>query len=391
MDNKVMNTYARYDLTFVSGHGPWVTDVSGKEYLDFVSGIAVNCLGHAAPQIQKTLQEQSAKLIHVSNLYWSEPQIELAERLCAATGFDRVLFQNSGTEANEAALKMARKYGKEKGGETKTKILCMKDSFHGRSMGALSVTGQEKYRAPFRPLIGDVIDVEYNNLASVEAAMDDSVCGVILEPVQGESGILPATPEFLEGVRALCDRHDAVLIFDEVQCGMGRSGELFAFQTYGVEPDVITTAKALAAGLPIGAVIAKDKVAQYFIPGDHGCTFGGNPLVCACGNTVMKELTENGLLENVRAMSTHLFAKLNALCESYDSIRLVRGKGLLVGVMMQPGRKADVIQKAIEHGLLLASAGNEVIRFLPPLNVTEAEIDEAVSRFEAALKEVDAR
>ena len=252
IENHVMNTYSRYDLVFAEGHGPWITDVNGDEYLDFVSGIAVNCLGHAAPQIAEAVAEQSKKLIHISNLYWSPQQIELADRLCQASGFDRVFFCNSGTESNETALKIARKYGKAKGGAEKTKIICMHDSFHGRSLGALSVTGQEKYREAFRPLIGEVYDAVFNDIASVEALMDDRVCAVILEPVQGESGIVPADAEFLKAVRALCEKYDALLIFDEVQCGMGRSGRLFAHQKYGVMPDVCTTAKALGGGFPIG-------------------------------------------------------------------------------------------------------------------------------------------
>lgn len=385
MENHVMNTYSRYDLTFTEGKGPWLTDTKGEQYLDFVSGIAVNCLGHAAPQIVKTVSEQSAKLMHISNLYWSEPQIELAGRLAEASGLDKVFFGNSGTEANETALKIARKYGKVKGGDAKTKIICMADSFHGRSMGALSVTGQEKYRKAFRPLLGDIFEAVFNDLASVEALMDDHVCAVILEPIQGESGILPAEQSFLEGVRKLCDKHDALLIFDEVQCGMGRSGKLFAYQTYGVMPDICTTAKALGAGFPIGAVMANERAAEHFVPGDHGCTFGGNPLACACGNTVMKELIDNDLLSHVNEMSAYLFAKLNDLCGRSDKIRLVRGKGLLIGVMMEEGLKSRVISNAIDQHLLLAGAGNEVVRFLPPLNVTKEELDLAAERFEAAV------
>ncbi len=387
-DNHVMNTYSRYDLNFVSGKGPWAVDVNGDEYLDFVSGIAVNCLGHAAPQIVETIKEQAEKLIHISNLYWNPPMIELADRLCAASSFDRVFFNNSGTEANETALKIARKYGKEKGGDSKTKIVCMKESFHGRSMGALSVTAQEKYRKAFRPLIGDIEEAVFNDIPSLEAVMDENVCGVILEPVQGESGIIPATAEFLEAARKLCDKYDAILIFDEVQCGMGRSGKLFAHQKLGVDPDVCTTAKALGGGFPIGAVLATDKAAEYFVPGDHGCTFGGNPLACACGNTVMKELIDNNLLANVEEMSKYLVGKLNELVSKYDKLIEVRGMGLLIGVQMADGFKSPVISNAIENKLLLASAGHETVRFLPPLNVKKEEIDIAIERFEAAVKKL---
>lgn len=388
MENHVMNTYSRYDLTFVSGKGVWLKDIRGDEYMDFVSGIAVNCLGHSAPQIVETINAQAASLMHVSNLYWNDKQIELSNKLSAASGLDRVFFCNSGTEANETALKIARRYGKDKGGNKKCKIICMNDSFHGRSMGALSVTGQEKYRENFRPLLGEIYDAEFNNLNSVESMMDDNVCGIIVEPVQGESGILPADPEFLKGLRDLCNKHDAVLIFDEVQCGMGRSGKLFAYQKAGVTPDVCTAAKALGAGFPIGAAIANNRVSEHFVPGDHGSTFGGNPLACACGITVMRELIDNDLLSNVEKMSEYLFSKLNKLAEQYDKIKLVRGVGLLIGVMMENECKTSVISKALKNKLLLAGAGNEVVRFLPPLNVTKEEIDIAVERFEAAVKEL---
>lgn len=388
MENHVMNTYSRYDLTFVSGKGVWLKDIKGDEYMDFVSGIAVNCLGHSAPQIVETINAQAASLMHVSNLYWNDKQIELSNKLSAASGLDRVFFCNSGTEANETALKIARRYGKDKGGNKKCKIICMNDSFHGRSMGALSVTGQEKYRENFRPLLGEIYDAEFNNLNSVESMMDDNVCGIIVEPVQGESGILPADPEFLKGLRDLCNKHDAVLIFDEVQCGMGRSGKLFAYQKAGVTPDVCTAAKALGAGFPIGAAIANNRVSEHFVPGDHGSTFGGNPLACACGITVMRELIDNDLLSNVEKMSEYLFSKLNKLAEQYDKIKLVRGVGLLIGVMMENECKTSVISKALKNKLLLAGAGNEVVRFLPPLNVTKEEIDIAVERFEAAVKEL---
>lgn len=381
-----MNTYSRFDLNFVKGHGPWLTDVNGEEYLDFVSGIAVNCLGHAAPQLVETIQKQSAELIHISNLYWNPPMIELADRLCSATGLDRVFFNNSGTEANETALKIARKYGKAKGGEKKSRIICMKESFHGRSMGALSVTGQEKYRKDFRPLLGEIYEAEFNNIESLASLIDDDVCAVILEPVQGESGIIPADPAFLRAAKELCEKHDALLIFDEVQCGMGRCGTLFAWQKMGVMPDICTSAKALGGGFPIGAAIASEKAAEFFVPGDHGCTFGGNPLACACGNTVMKELIDRDLLSHVEKMSEYLFSRLGQLAEKYDVIETVRGLGLLVGVKMKEGFKSPVLNAAIDNKLLLVGAGHEVVRFLPPLNITEEELEEGLCRFESALQ-----
>lgn len=384
-ENHVMNIYSRYDLVAKSGKGAWLTDINGDEYLDFVSGIAVNCLGHAHPEIVKTVAEQAEKLMHISNLYWSLPQIELANRLSEKSGLDKVFFCNSGTEANEAAIKIARKYGKEKGGSDKCGIICMKESFHGRTMGALSVTGQEKYREMFRPLVGAVYDADFNDKASVEALMSDKICAVILEPVQGESGIVPAKPEFLQAVRDLCDKHDALLIFDEVQCGMGRSGELFAYQISGVMPDICTTAKALGAGFPIGAVMASDKACEYFVPGDHGCTFGGNPLACAVGNTVMKQLFEEGILENVRNMSIYLFERLNMLMQRYEAIEDVRGMGLLIGVQLADGLKTGLIAEAMKNKLLLAGAGHETVRFLPPLNVGKKDIDTAIEKFEISL------
>lgn len=386
VENHVMNIYSRYDLVAKSGKGSWLTDINGDEYLDFVSGIAVNCLGHSHPEILKTVDEQAKQLMHISNLYWSLPQIELANSLSEKSGLDKVFFCNSGTESNETALKIARKYGKEKGGVDKCGIICMKESFHGRTLGALSVTGQEKYREKFRPLIGEVYDADFNDPASVENLMSEKICAVILEPVQGESGIVPAKPEFLKAVKELCDKYDALLIFDEVQCGMGRSGDLFAYQVLGVMPDICTTAKALGAGFPIGAVMASDKASKYFVPGDHGCTFGGNPLACAVGNTVMKQLFEKGILENVREMSAYLFEKLNGLKQQYKVIEDIRGMGLLIGVQLADGMKTELIAEAMKNKLLLAGAGHETVRFLPPLNVTKDEIDIAMEKFEMSLK-----
>ena len=386
VENHVMNIYSRYDLVAKSGKGSWLTDINGDEYLDFVSGIAVNCLGHSHPEILKTVDEQAKQLMHISNLYWSLPQIELANSLSEKSGLDKVFFCNSGTESNETALKIVRKYGKEKGGVDKCGIICMKESFHGRTLGALSVTGQEKYREKFRPLIGEVYDADFNDPASVENLMSEKICAVILEPVQGESGIVPAKPEFLKAVKELCDKYDALLIFDEVQCGMGRSGDLFAYQVLGVMPDICTTAKALGAGFPIGAVMASDKASKYFVPGDHGCTFGGNPLACAVGNTVMKQLFEKGILENVREMSAYLFEKLNGLKQQYKVIEDIRGMGLLIGVQLADGMKTELIAEAMKNKLLLAGAGHETVRFLPPLNVTKDEIDIAMEKFEMSLK-----
>jgi len=386
MNNQhVMNTYNRFDIVLDHGEGTWVYDSKGEKYLDFVSGIAVNCLGHCHPAVIQAIGEQSKKLMHVSNLYWTENMMEFATGLAEASGLDKIFFNNSGTEANETALKIARKYGKVKGGNEKSTIIYMKESFHGRSMGALSVTGQEKYQEAFKPLIGGTCEAVFNDIESVRKVMDKNVCAVILEPVQGESGVLPATPEFLAEVRSLCDEYDALLIFDEVQCGMGRSGKMFAFQKLGTSPDILTTAKAIAAGFPMGAVMANNRAADHFVPGDHGCTFGGNPLGCAIGLTVLDQLLNKGVLQNVEDMNTYLMGKLNELKDKYDVIEDVRGIGLLIGVQFATGKKDTVAKYCKDNKLLLVGAGHEVIRFLPPLNVTIEEIDIALKIFEAAI------
>jgi len=386
--DNILNTYARFDITAVGGKGCLLYDDKGREYLDFVSGVAVNCLGHCSPVIIKALQEQSCKLMHASNLYWNDKQLELAEKLCKAGGFSGAFFCNSGTEAVEAALKFARKYGKLKGGASKHEIIYMKNSFHGRTIGALSVTGQEKYQKDFMPLLPGVEGIELNDIGELEASMNTGVCAVIIEPVQGEGGIIPAQIPFLQKARELCEKYDALLVYDEVQCGIGRLGSLFAFESFGVKPDMVCMAKGLGGGFPIGAVVASDKVAASIAYGDHGSTFGGNPLACSVGLAILEELLENGVLENVRRMGNYLQNKLMDLKEKHDSIAGINGMGLLVGLKLSVDTK-EFINQCIGKGLLLVGAGADVVRLLPPLNVEPEYLDRAVEIIGSVLAKQD--
>lgn len=383
----IMNTYGRFDVTFTKGMGTKVYDTEGMCYLDFVSGVAVNCLGHSHPAIAMTLADQSQTLMHVSNLYWNDKQLKLAEKLAAHSHHQQVFFSNSGTEAVETALKLARKHGKIKGGKDKNVILYMENSFHGRTLGALAVTGQEKYQKDFMPLMSGLKAVKFNDPVDLAEKMDESVCGIILEPIQGEGGIIAVSPAFLHKARALCDQHQALLIFDEVQCGIGRTGKLFAYENFAVLPDVICMAKGLGGGFPIGATLAKKEAAQAFAPGDHGCTFGGNPLACAVGLTVLEEILEKGVLENTIQQSKYLIDQLSKLQEKYTVVQGVQGMGLMLGLGLTIQGK-QLVQKCFEKGLLLVGAGEKVVRILPPLNVTQEEIDEAVEIIDAALQEL---
>lgn len=383
----IMNTYGRFDVTFTKGIGTKVYDTEGKVYLDFVSGVAVNCLGHSHPAIAKTLADQSQTLMHVSNLYWNDKQLMLAEKLAAHSHHHQVFFSNSGTEAVETALKLARKQGKIKGGKDKNVILYMENSFHGRTLGALAVTGQEKYQKDFMPLMSGLKTVKFNDPVDLAEKMDESVCGVILEPIQGEGGIITVSPVFLQKARELCDQYQALLIFDEVQCGIGRTGKLFAYENFAVQPDVICMAKGLGGGFPIGATLAKKEAAEAFAPGDHGCTFGGNPLACAVALTVLEELLEKGVLENTIQQSKYLVDQLSKLQEKHTVVQVVQGMGLMLGLgLIIQGKQ--LVQKCFEKGLLLVGAGEKVVRILPPLNVTQEEIDEAVAIIDAALREL---
>ncbi|MEW9124131.1 MAG: aspartate aminotransferase family protein [Thermotaleaceae bacterium] len=385
--NNIMKTYGRFDLTLVKGKGPRVYDDQGKAYLDFVSGVAVNCLGHSHPAIAKTLAEQSQILMHVSNIYWNDKQLALAKKLADYSDHDQVFFSNSGTEAVETGLKLARKYGKVKGGSDKNIILYMENSFHGRTLGALAVTGQMKYQKDYMPLMEGVEAVKFNDSADLEEKMSSQVCGIILEPIQGEGGIITVNEEFLQKARELCDQHDALLIFDEVQCGIGRTGKLFAYQNFAVQPDIICMAKGLGGGFPIGATLAKKAAAEAFAPGDHGCTFGGNPLACAVGLTVLDEIMKENILENTNSQSQYFCEELSKLKQKYPVVQGIQGMGLMLGLGLNVAGKV-LVEKCLEKGLLLVGAGEKVVRILPPLNVTKEEINEALGIIEEALSEL---
>ncbi len=383
----VMKTYNRFPIAIECGNGMYVWDVDGKKYIDFVAGIAVNSLGYASEALERTIAEQAMKLIHCSNLYYTEPQIELAEKLVANSDFDKVFFCNSGAESIESALKLARKYAKMKG-KAGNEIITMIHSFHGRTYGAVTATGQDKYHKGLEPLLPDVNHVAFNDFEALKNAVTDKTCAILLEPIQGEGGIIPADKQYLQKVRKLCDEKDILLMFDEVQCGVGRTGTLFAYQTLGVVPDVATFAKGLAGGIPIGVMMAKDFAAQAFQPGDHASTFGGNSLATAAGLTVMKELFENGLLENVKRTGNYMTEQLKKLQQKHSCITDVRGIGFMQGIALSIPT-ADVINKCIEKGLLLVGAGHDVIRFVPALIAEERHIDAMIEILDKALTECE--
>lgn len=391
----LLNVYSRYDVIFTHGKGTYIYDDKGNEYLDFVSGISVNCLGHASPVITKALTEQSEKLVHISNLYYSEPQLKLAEKLTENSKMERVFFTNSGTEAIELAIKIARKYGNnlsyDKNGEKileKTEIIYMTNSFHGRSTGALAITGQPKYQKPFEPLMKNVTECKFNDVEDLKNKVNENTAAIILEPVQGESGLESATPEFIEVIKKLSKKYNALVIFDEIQCGMGRMGKLFAYENFELVPDVVTIAKSLGGGVPIGACLTKGKANDVLVPGDHGSTYGGNPLVCAVANAVLHELIDNKLIEkNVIEMGKYSAEKLENLKNKFSEITEIRGKGLLLGIKFDENKilAKDIVAKALENGLLLVGAGNNVVRFFPTFNVTKKEIDEGIEILEKIL------
>lgn len=385
--SNVMNTYNRFDVTFEKGLGCKLYDTHGKEYIDFVSGIAVNCLGHSHPSILSALEKQSQKLMHISNYYWNDEMINLCTKLSENSDHDKVFLCNSGTEAVEAALKIARKHGKMVSKRDKNTIIYMNNSFHGRTLGALSVTGQDKYQTPFSPLICNVKSVNFNDIKDLQYNFDDSVCGVIIEPIQGEGGINTVNCDYLNELKILCNKYNALLIFDEVQCGMGRLGTLFAYKKFNVIPDVICLAKALGGGFPIGAVLTKDKASTVFSPGDHGNTYGGNPLACAVSLAVLKELVDNKLVESVESKSHYLINKLKTLKNKYGLIKEIKGMGLLIGITGDFDVKCFV-KKCFDKGLLLVTAGNSVIRFLPPLNIKEEDIDMAINILDKVMCEI---
>ena len=387
-EESILHTYNRFPVMFDHGEGCCLYDTEGKKYLDFAAGIAVNALGYHYPGYDDALKSQIDKLTHISNLYYNEPMSEAGEKLIKASGLSKAFFTNSGTEAIEGALKAARKYsytkyGKEAG---RFEIIAMNHSFHGRSMGALSVTGTEHYREPFEPLIGGVKFADFNDLESVKAQITDKTCAVITEVVQGEGGIYPAQKEFLEGLRALCDEKDIILIFDEIQCGMGRTGYYFAWQSYGVQPDVMTCAKALGCGVPVGAFILGEKAAAAsLVPGDHGTTYGGNPFVCAAVSRVFDIFEQDNILAHVQELTPYLEEKLDALVDKYPIVAARRGKGFMQGLVIEGTTVGSVVTKALANGLLVISAGSDVLRLVPPLVITKEHIDEMIEKLEKSL------
>ena len=387
-EQALLHTYNRFPVVFDHGKGVYLYDTDGKEYLDFAAGIAVNSLGYGDETYTAALKNQVEKLLHISNLYYNQPTTDAAEKLRKVSGLDRVFFTNSGTEAIEGALKAARKYSYTKYGKERYEIIAMNHSFHGRSMGAVSVTGTEKYRTPFEPLIGGVKFAEYNDLESVKAAISEKTCAIIMETVQGEGGIYPAEAEFLEGVRALCDEKDILLILDEIQCGMGRTGFMFAYQAYGIMPDILTSAKALGCGVPVGAFLMTEKVAESSLaPGDHGTTYGGNPLVGAAVSAVLDIYEERDILSHVKEISMYLIDALDQLVIKYDVLTKRRGMGLMQGLVTTL-KPAEVCTKALENGLIIISAGSDVLRIVPPLVITKEDVDAMIEKLEKTLSEL---
>jgi len=385
-DKYMFQTYGRFPITLVKGDGCRVWDESGKEYLDFLAGIAVCSLGHSSPLVSSVLQKQSQTLVHVSNLYYTRPQAELAKLLVENSFADRVFFCNSGAEANEAAIKLARRYSREESSPQRHVIVSMENSFHGRTMATLSATGQSKVQTGYYPLLEGFRFVPFNNLIELDKVLDDSVCAVIIEPIQGEGGVVCPDPDYLKGVRSLCTDRNVLLIFDEVQVGMGRTGRLFAHEHFGVSPDIMTLAKALGNGLPVGAMLATDELASVFGPGSHATTFGGTPLVTAVSLAVVQSLLKDGWIENSRSMGEYLKKGLEGLGRKYSFVKEVRGLGLILG--MELNRPcSSIVEACMKKGLLLNCAHETVLRFLPPLIVGKEEIDSALEILDRVLEE----
>ena len=382
----VLHTYNRFPLVLEKGKGVDLYDVEGNAYMDFASGIGVFALGYSNKEFNEALKTQVDQVIHTSNLYYNVPLGTAAEHLAKSCGMSKVFFTNSGTEAIEGAIKAARKYAYLRDNSTDHEIIAMNSSFHGRSLGALSVTGNEHYQEPFRPLIGGVRFAEFNNIDSVKAQITDKTCAIIMETVQGEGGIYPADPAFLKEVREICDARDILLILDEIQCGMGRTGTMFAWQQYGVQPDIMTSAKALGCGIPVGAFVLNEKVAKAsLVPGDHGTTYGGNPLACAAVNAVFGQFEKLDLLAHVNEVAAYLEEKLDELAAKHDCIKERRGKGLMQGLELTGKPVGEVITAAREKGLLVISAEHNVLRMLPPLVITKEDVDKAVEILDVCL------
>jgi len=388
-DKYIMKTYGRYPIVPVRGEGCRLWDADGKEYLDFLGGVAVNNLGHCHPNVVAALQKQAAELIHCSNYYHIPQQIELAELLCNHSFADKAFFCNSGAEANEAAIKLARKYSRDTFGPERYEIITAADSFHGRTMATVSATGQEKVQRFFDPLLHGFKHVPFNDVAALEAAVTPTTCAIMLEPIQGEGGVNMPSPGYFQAVRETCDRHGLLLIFDEVQVGMGRTGKLFAYEHFDVTPDIMTLAKALAGGAPIGTMLAKDKFAVAFVPGTHGSTFGGNPLVCAAAIATIRTILEDGLLNRCEEIGEYLTGELETLGKKYPFVNEVRGVGLMIGMSLSiPG--AEIVKKGHDRGVLLNVTHDTVLRFVPALIVTRQEIDAMIAILDGIFAEVKA-
>jgi predicted acetylornithine/succinylornithine family transaminase len=381
------NTYARYPVLLVKGKGTRVWDLEGEEYLDFVSGLAVCNLGHCHPKVVRAIQDQAEKLIHVSNFYYIEPQIHLASLLCKHSFADKVFFCNSGAEANEGAMKLARKYAKEKTGGDRYEIITMERSFHGRTLATLTATAQEKFHKGYEPLMPGFKYVPFNDIRAVKNAIDPKTCAVMLEPIQGEGGVNCPSEGYLKALREICDEKELLLIFDEVQVGMGRTGKLFAYEHDGIEPDLLTLAKSLAGGVPIGALLIKKGIADSFRPGDHASTFGGNPLATAAGVAAFTTLLEEGMLENCQKMGDYFLSQLEAIREKFPFVKEVRGKGLILGIELKIDG-SSIVKEMLRRKILINCTMGNVLRFLPPLVVTREEIDRVVQALEEVFQEL---
>lgn len=385
----ILPTYNRFPVVIERGEGVRLYDMEGKEYLDFGAGIAVSALGYHYPKYDQALKAQIDQIIHTSNLYYHKPMAQAAKKLAAVSGMSKVFFTNSGAEAVEGAIKAARKYAYQKNRKTSYEIIAMNHSFHGRTLGALAVTGNPRYQEAFRPLIGGVKFAEFNDLDSVKAQITDQTCAVIMETVQGEGGIYPACPEFIKGVKALCEERDILLIFDEIQCGMGRTGRMFAWQEYGVMPDIMAVAKALGGGIPVGALVLNEKTAKASLAaGDHGTTYGGNPLACAAVSCVLDIFAEDQILDHVQKVTPYLEARLDELVKRQQFVSARRGKGLMQGLVIEGIAVGQVIDRARENGLLVLAAGSDVLRLVPPLIITKEHVDEMISKLEMSLTDL---
>lgn len=384
-EGAMLHTYNRFPVVLEKGEGVYLYDTDGKKYLDFAAGIAVEALGYGNRKYNDALKDQIDKLMHTSNLYYNLPIMEAAEKILKVSKMDRVFFTNSGTEAIEGAIKAAKKYAYTRDGHTDHEIIAMNHSFHGRSLGALSVTGNKHYQEPFEPLLGGIRFADFNDLESVKAQLTDRTCAILFETVQGEGGIYPATQEFMDGIEKICKERDILLILDEIQCGMGRTGEMFAWQGYGVKPDIMTSAKALGCGVPVGAFLMTERIAEKSLkPGDHGTTYGGNPFVGAAVSTVLDIFEELNLPAHVKEISAYLEEKLDVLVDKYDCLTQRRGVGLIQGVVTTKP-VGEITSKALEEGLLIISAGSDVLRFVPPLVIEKEHVDEMIEKLDHTL------